>query len=551
MKSFKLHNHAEDLLSSSLLKFAIVAGAAYLVWIILIPLSPYPSQITIGYGDSPAYCRTASNLAYGNGLVEDYFIGDYLGGKYNYLTSMGALPVLVTGYLYMVFGINGFSFPVSQIWYGIIVIILLADLIGRDAFSHRQGWLWGAGLFFLIWPFSSFHIGMGSSVTMLALGSVFLIYCFLRDDLPRILKVCGMILASSTMFISRPEGFVLGSLLLGLMSIAFFWKRKIPYIHFITLILVLGIIFGVTNVLDNLPLKFKNGSLFTLKFNPISDVFRHSSSDWSVFNHSLCRYYLAGGSFASSVNQHMGQLISIYPLQFAQFVFQNTQSYFNDISRFIASSARNTSAFVFWLVIFLGILGRRHLIVILGGVLFVVLLPLLNVGSTDRHFFAMLILLIALAWRSIAIKVRLPEIQVRRSIGFMAVGVSIFCFVFNVCAVAFVRIDPKNTGYRDPLADINKYSSAETVIATSYPQLLACMTGKYAFGGTWLAEYLKATITRYQPDYILLDNLRDGPDNYGYFMKRYKALSYGNELSKYDIIQTLSKSRYTILSRKR
>ncbi len=90
-------------IGASQIEAALVAAGLLAVWSALTPLSPYPGNMSLELGDAPGVYQVARNLAEGKGLVEDYFIGEYLGGKYHYVTRQPLLSA-VAAFTFRLFG---------------------------------------------------------------------------------------------------------------------------------------------------------------------------------------------------------------------------------------------------------------------------------------------------------------------------------------------------------------------------------------------------------------------------------------------------------------
>jgi hypothetical protein len=57
----------------------------------------------------------------------------------------------------------------------------------------------------------------------------------------------------------------------------------------------------------------------------------------------------------------------------------------------------------------------------------------------------------------------------------------------------------------------------DTVVASSYPQLLGYLLGVHSVGNSYLTETLEGVIKKYHPHLIVIDDARDGPQNYSLY----------------------------------
>jgi hypothetical protein len=77
-----------------------------------------------------------------------------------------------------------------------------------------------------------------------------------------------------------------------------------------------------------------------------------------------------------------------------------------------------------------------------------------------------------------------------------------------------IRLATENHSYVAILRDIQTLTPPHALIASSYPQLITCVTGRPSVGTTWLTETMDVIIEKYAPEFVLIDNAREGSENY-------------------------------------
>lgn len=108
-----------------------------------------------------------------------------------------------------------------------------------------------------------------------------------------------------------------------------------------------------------------------------------------------------------------------------------------------------------------------------------------------------------------------------------ATGLLILLFVQESMMLRNVRTSKLNRSYTHILQVIEKVTGPTDVIASNYPQLITCMTGRRSIGASFLIENLGLIIKKYEPAYILVEDARieagAGVDHQNYTMLGMKS----------------------------
>ena len=96
----------------------------------------------------------------------------------------------------------------------------------------------------------------------------------------------------------------------------------------------------------------------------------------------------------------------------------------------------------------------------------------------------------------------------RQLLVFLATGLLFLLFVQESTLLANVRNSKLNQDYSRVLQVIEEVTSPNDVIASNYPQLITCMTGRRSIGTSFLTENLEGIIKKFAPDYILVEEAR-------------------------------------------
>jgi hypothetical protein len=148
--------------------------------------------------------------------------------------------------------------------------------------------------------------------------------------------------------------------------------------------------------------------------------------------------------------------------------------------------------------------------------IFLFIIPAFNYGIGIRHMLAVTPVAMAFSLRPFFNSCQSGSLWPGSKRWLLAAG---FCMALPLAgadawSIIRIRSAPENTSYVRILEDIEKMTAPEDVIASSYPQFISCMTGRKSVGGTWFTENIEFIVNHYHPDFVLVDDARDGPKNY-------------------------------------
>ncbi|MDD5439142.1 MAG: hypothetical protein PHS37_03050 [Candidatus Omnitrophica bacterium] len=509
-----------------------VVLALIFLWSVLMPLSPYPSQISLELGDPPSYYCIARNLADGKGWMPGFLVGDYAAGMPEYIKTF-PIPTLITVFSFRITGFNVYALSVYNMIAGGLMLYLFATLAGaRTGRAVNDKIIFLLTLTGAIIPayFLLFGLGVVTSAVALAFLVIVSLLIMYPDQERR--KAAYLIVALIFMFCYRPEAAYLAAVTF--ISYAFFKAVKTRLsgvIASIGLLIAAGVGWSALPRLLGVLVGMWNGmSIGFLYFNPARKCFSLTTGNhWASVNKELSSFFFSdNGTVRDIINWKIGSEIQGHPFIFIKFLFDRflesayyfVESIIQPLETFVKFTDI-TAVIILAVMLAAGLIKSRKLpaFVIIAYLMF---LPLANMGYGVRHILAVSPVIVALFLRSIIRLAgeRLPvlaEIAKKVRIGAVFIGVGLFVFVFDVLTLYEVRTSPSDRTYVRLLEDVKAISADNDLIASSYPQLITCMTGRMSVGTTWLFSELPNVIRKYHPDIVVLDNARDGPANYTLF----------------------------------
>jgi hypothetical protein len=512
-------------------------GGVLLVWCVLLPRSPYPSQLAAGLGDTVNYYRVAANLAGGRGLTVDYFTGDYAGGVASYTTGQPLLS-LAGAALFLVCGVNNFAVHTYALLAAGLLVALWGSLVAA-AFPARQGrpaWAEGAACaVFALVPAHFLLLGLGVHTVPGALAFLLLAAPALGPDLPAGWRRATAALAVAYLAAVRPEA-ALAALAwaaasAGHAALAGARRRGARHAWAAVAALLLLLAAGWASLpplLSRLPASLQNMTFNFVSYDRVGDTFAPIYSPWWSLNQELCRVnFNPGGGSRPPVNAALGEEIRRHPAAFARYLLSGTAQLAGVLRNGLLDAGEPTArtptgaGLLFLLAVLLPALAwppaRR---VGWAVALLFAVLPLFNSDVSFRHLFVVWPALTAAAAAGLLalLRARLPVRPApgaRRAAVLLGAGAALAAAVFGARHLAGVRSDPRNLTYLPIIEDLRALAQPGDLVAASYPALIGFALDRRAVGGTWLTENLEGLVGRFAPDLILFDRAREGPDNYG------------------------------------
>lgn len=524
-------------------RFSIaIVAAIVLLWLSLMPLSPYPSQISVGLGDPPGYYRAAANLVAGRGWAADYFVGDYVGSTLSYITAQPIL-VLITTLFFQIFGANGYSLYVYDAVAAGVLIYLLASLVcltPKATVVDGRHILWLTAAISLA-PTHFILFGLGIITAPGALAFLTATAFWISQVAPTASRYFIVAASAILLFWVRPEALLLAILLVAFCGVSTLLTiRQISQLARSTLLVgclaaSVALWVNLPTLVDVLPAAAKGLAVSYLKFDSVSGRFAPMYDPWWQLNRQLSRAnFLDEGAVESIANASIGWELRAHPVSFLRYLLDRLPSTSLLFARAVSLPEIQSYGRFFWL-------GEMTALVILGTLLvlaaidsqsrpivaaitgFLLLLPLLNLAADVRHVLIVSPVIVGLSLRSVLRQLKsskprglfavFPDTPKQATIAVMLAVILILLLVDSVTLIR-IRTDRANQSYVNILHDIEAITSPDDVVASSYPQLITCVTGRRSIGATWLTENIELIIRKYHPDFILVDNARDGVWNY-------------------------------------
>lgn len=509
-----------------------VAGIAAVVlfWLAAMPLSPYPSHFSMKLGDPPVYFRAAENLVSGKGWEPDYLVADYPGGKLGYVESH-PVPVLITTIFFQVFGNNWDSLYVYNALCGAVLLWLLVAVAQGTQWQLRGG---GDPLFLallvVLLPAHFIMFGLGVISAPGALAFLTAVTFVVLADISPGWRAFGVVASLGLMVGVRPEAALLAALLAVVLGL---W---LLFAHLLTTwrarilggLACLGLLaaawWSVPWVMERRPTVWQSLGVFYLRYDLPSGRFVPLYEPWWELNRRMCRVILNGEDPIERLgNPAAGVALRAHPVAFLRFLAgQLSVLAWHLVDGITLASYRAPrfagvmSLCVLAGLVLLASMNRRGAPFAVAVLAFLLVLPAVNMAAHVRHVMtaspALLALALRSAWRGWGHWVRRAAAS-RVFVAIWAVA-ALGLAGYNGWRMVLTRTHWTNCTYVPILRDLERLAGPDDVIASSYPQLITCMTGRRSVGGTWVVENLDAIIRRFRPALILVDNARDGCRNY-------------------------------------
>ncbi|HUT35918.1 MAG TPA: hypothetical protein VNE39_20695 [Planctomycetota bacterium] len=541
-----------------------VAGVVGL-WLLLMPLSPYPGQLTVSLGDVFGYYRLAANLVAGRGWAPDYFVADLPGGAYLYL-AIHPIPPLVTTLFLQVFGPNLDSLNVYSVLAAGGLFLLMASFAGlrSDGRVSQSKALFFVTLAACVVPahFVFFGLGVHSAPGALAFLTLMALYVVrgARDTAGRL----AMAATVAFLFLVRPEGAVLAALFVVICG-----GYSVLTARRVRLALRAGLVAAALAVLGiawaNLPrlmgaagASSKALSVCYLKFDPSRGRFGFLYKSAEEAHHAIGRAYFGGGGVEALANEAIASELQERPALFLRCLAAHLVHYTSPVflSAILFPGAEVDSVYaaaVFAMLVVLAAAGSGARILVLVILAFLLLLPLVNWFPVDRHMLTVSAGLLALCARSVAMRRWdalgrvLATPRARRGVRAACAGAFLLLAALDVGLLVRARTDRRNLCYAPILEDIRRVTSSGDVIASSNPPLITCLADRRSVGTAWLAEHLEGVVRKFAPDFIVVDNcFLWGPPNYAILRER-----SGLKIPGYELIENHEAEQYALFRKSR
>lgn len=506
------------------------------------PLSPYPSQLSAGYGDPPSYYRVAANIAKQHSPVVDFRIGDYLGEiylppiRFPLLVLVGSfflhifnsshiigLFCTASGALCFYFGLSLLRFPGANQTKTLVLYAILT-------------------VFSLCLNQNIFHIGLGALTLPAAFYILVLSHIILFFENTSSLRQMAMgLVAGIAIIASRPEGFlffvslvVSCVLLFVTTSIRFAWKRGA--IFFAACFLILSLTIGLGVSLSSKISLDRSLALSYVKYDPKDQIFKFAyGNQWWFLNFAFVKESL-GEKGDEEYNPNIVREIATHPFSFIMYATM----------RISELGPENMMAlFIFCAIICISRPDPRTYALVTAFVLFFYALSCANLSFSNRQSITVLLPLpFVFSWvvsrlflksrtRPFAADPGLTETdlstntdlaQAHRllsSIPFYFALLICTLIVFSrpiyiyVSHIYLTRTVPVNVAYTSAIEALRKIIKPGMTVASTYPQLLGYLLDTPSVGNFLLYERVGKLIAKYSPDLILIDNFRT--QNYMFF----------------------------------
>lgn len=510
-------------------------GALALFWLWAMPLSPYPSQVTMDLGDPPVYYRTAANLAAGRGWTPDYFAADYPRGEVSYVRTH-PVPALATAFLFHLVGANAYSLQVYSIVAALLLLYLLGAIV-RMGTGDRDGphvLLLTLGLAVVPSHFILFGLGVVTAPGALALA-VAVALAFAEGG-RRLARHAAMGLSLLLLVLLRPDSAMMAVLL----AVAWLVGQAVAGARVprgLRLALAAACVAGGVLLWRGLPALLRAArpawdslGLYFLRYDAAAGRFVDTLGSWMEQSRRLCAANLTGESLFDSVgNAAIGSEVQAHPLAFAA----HLASWFPFFARQAVNALTIAQYRLAWLdgapavacvlaLLALAARSRPGRLVAVAVLAYLLLMPAVNPGARVRHMLVVTPVILALALRTLWGLWHEPiERALARRWAAPALAVPLLALAFlDARSIIQIRTYGPNCAYAPILRHLEQMTRPGDVVATSYPQLVTCVTGRRSVGGTWLTEHLGLIVERFQPDFIVVDNVRDIPRDYGQLRAR-------------------------------
>ncbi len=510
-------------------RWALAAvGGIVAFWLLALPLSPYPAQVTMDLGDPPAYYCHAANLVAGKGWGADYFVADYRQGQASYIKGHPIL-VLATTLGLQVFGRNIISFHVYNILAGGLLVLLIGSFACRG-----EGPVFVATIIAALLPAHFSLLGLGVAMTPVALGVLMVAVLAVDEGVGRGMR--RFLIAASLAFLVglRPEGAMLAIALgvaLGVRA-AVVASRGHQGIRLALasgcVAALVGLWMALPTLVSRLYPAWQDLTLYCVRYDAVRGRFVPMYEPFWEQNRQSCRANLLGEPAAAMGNAAIGAEVRAHPAAFLLYVADRAPLAAHCFVRAISVAQFRfpwlvgaPSVIVLALVLIVGCFGRGGVTLAAAMAAFAVLLQLAIPDPRVRHLLCISPIALALAFRAIWgwRCFRLPSV-VCHLLGVVLVVLA----CLEGWSIIRVRTYGPNRAYEPMLREVESAAAPNALVASGYPQLVTCMTGLRCIGGSWLTENLDAIVERHHPDLILVDDTNDVARNYQLLMERGGAI---------------------------
>jgi hypothetical protein len=513
------------------------------LWLALIPLSPYPAILTEGLGDRPSYYRLAANLVNGDGWLMDFYTGDYIGGALVYAKRM-PIPVLATTHLFHLFGQNLFSLGVFATCAGGLMVILGASLVSHPA-PHMRSSLTMLMVFAMALSIGSFQklIGLGAESVPGALALLSAAGFYMRREASAPLGVWAV--SSSLLFalFYRPEVAIFGLLLVAgyplaehIFSDRFKTKTRLGLAG-TCLAMMTGAFLLMPTLLDRLPTELKNLSIFYVGYDETAKEFDLIYDHWSLINKDMARIAFSDDASPDMIiNARVGEEIRAHPFAFTAFLIESTYKTlgktpgFLELRRFI--SHERIFIWMAMAVLLMLLIEARTRSVMLTCIAFLIIFPIFNINPAARLLLPAGAIMLTILGYHLALRDHRVLLKATGRL-WLPLAITLVCFSVlarGIGGIKAIRLADENTLHGPILTALKKVLEPGDLVATSYPQLVSCETGNRTVGCSWLTEFLPGIIRKSEPDIIVFEDVNKTSRNYTWMKTRTGMQIAGYEL---------------------
>jgi len=499
----------------------MVAGGGFLLYLLLAALmaaTPYPSVVPDAV-DIPTFVRVAANFAQTGHLAEDYLLYCASSGKLDYASSLAIIPTTLTASCYILLWVNPHSFFLIHLLFGMVMLGVAASVaahgLGRTATL-------GVVLFalFIATPFLFKPVALGSAGLMLALAGMVMVGLWQQRQNSALRRTC-LLVVSASLIVMRPEGSILAAVFAVAAIMAWLSAKHSTILGALAgggIVSVILVAFCLA--IDHSSTIARNPVPRFAEYNARSGQFRKTFSVWDFYQ-DQAHVRLTGQPAKVLPNTVLGREILAHPFAFTRFLVERTWPAIANIAIWVDDRAPVTWAAIVILLALLAAARADQLMWVLVAAAFLAGMGLVQDHPCVRHWLCALVIVLALATRTVVVSVVPRAISVFSSAAFARgrwvarLGVALQVALLASWAGAtlhlaqrsyWLRLSPVNRDYIEPLRQFAAIVPPGATTACNYPPLATCLTGRYCIGGMWFAENLDDVAARYHPDWILIDD---------------------------------------------
>jgi hypothetical protein len=543
----------------------------YCFWLLTMPLSPYPSHLSVGLGDPPGYFLAAANLIAGKGWSPDYFVGDYVGGYLTYVKTQPLL-VLVTTFFFQIFDVNWLSLYIYDATAGVLLIFLMVAMIclSVDGTARDSSAMLLLTMLAVVIPTHFLLIGLGAVTIPGALAFLAFAAFATTNVRPVVAKRIAIGVCAFFLLFVRPEALLLliiAAAVYFVRGIVKTWQISKPFrflsIAGLLLLLVLAWT-RIPDIINSVPQTSKGMAVSYLRYDSSTGRFAPLFYPWWELNHNLSRANFQNpGMDFNIANSDIGIELRKHPVQFLMYLVNQLPNRFVAFAQSVGFPELPAgAAFIIWAVLLSLMLIEPCSRPLAAAVFaFLLLCSALNPYLTVRHLLLISPAVIALSLRPVLARWLLPLSKFGFLKGYSgrclfaaAITAGLILVSWNGSRLVMVRTDPANRSYKNIFEDLKRVTSITDVVASSYPQLITCVTGRPSVGATWLIENIHQIIRTYSPDFILVDNAKGDLPNYTILLhdhagkiKGYESIIHNRD-EKYIIFRSMEYGRHALRS---